>query len=625
LSLEKEVSSTEKLLDVIRDKKTSDEFIEASDSPPLIKTDKFLSSKVFQDSEAISVGVDIGYRELRFVKVAQTTDNQWKLLAYRSVPFRTDAPKGTPEFANFLMSELAEFRGSAKKFNLWANMSSAQVEVASIRIPKLPKRQIENAIYWTARKTMSFNEKDFVFDYEVEGDVVENGVTKLAAMVYAAPRQEVQEIEELFAGIGYPLDGLTIVPFGIQNLFRTKWMLSFDETVATLYIGRGWSRIDIFSKGNLVMTRGIKTGMNSMIQELMEGYNESMSATVPEQSNDDLILQPDSREESLLMKMEEARELMSSLSPDSPTDEDIRTRFGLDEEAIKILIKPAMDRLVRQIDRTFRYYTVTLGNEKIRAIYVSTATNVYLPVVDYIGEDLGIQRDVLDPLKPENPFVDKITSGLSLSERVAFGPALGVALSDTSRTPNLLFTYKDKKKESNITQSNRAIILSLLIVMLLCVGGLFLLVNMANNKKDVLAQLEQKWKQDIQVDEKVIPLFVNKIEQDRKHVKEYSRRYMALAAIGELSALTPSSIRLLRVTARIDSSALNSTGKREGGRVLLEGIVSGDLNSLEDHLVGYILTLQSSPMFTQAKLNKSTIESTESGEVLRFYLVVTFV
>jgi hypothetical protein len=75
----------------------------------------------------------------------------------------------------------------------------------------------------------------------------------------------------------------------------------------------------------------------------------------------------------------------------------------------------------------------------------------------------------------------------------------------------------------------------------------------------------------------------------------------------------------------MDSAALNSTGKREGGRVLLEGIVSGDLNSLEDHLVGYILKLQSSPMFSQAKLNKSTIESTGSGEVLRFYLVVTFV
>jgi Tfp pilus assembly PilM family ATPase len=625
LSLEKEVSSTEKLLDVIRNKKTSDEFIEASDSPPLIKTDKFLSSKVLQHSEAISVGVDIGYRELRFVKVAQMIDNQWKLLAYRTVPFRTDAPKGTPEFANFLMSELAEFRGSAKKFNLWANMSSAQVEVASVRIPKLPKKQIENAIYWTARKTMSFDEKDFVFDFEVEGDVIENGVTKLAAMVYAAPRKEVQEIEELFDRIGYPLDGLTIVPFGIQNLFRTKWMPSFDQAVATLYIGRGWSRIDIFSKGNLVMTRGIKTGMNSMIQELMEGYNERMSAMVPEQSSDDLILEPDDKRENLFMKMEEARELMSSLSPDSPSNEDIITRFGLDEGAIKTLIKPAMDRLVRQIDRTFRYYTVTLGNEKIRAIYVSTAANVYLPVVDYIGEDLGIQRDVLDPLKPENPFVDDITSGLSLSERVAFGPALGVALSDTSRTPNLLFTYKDKKKESNITQSNRVIIVSLLIVMLLCVGGLFLLVNMADSKKDVLAQLEQKWKQDIQVDEKVIPLFVHKIEQDRKYVKEYSRRYMPLAVIGELSALTPSNIRLLNVTARMNSAAVNSTGKREGGRLLLEGIVSGDLYSLEDHLVGYILKLQSSPMFSQAKLNKSTIESTGSGEVLRFYLVVTFV
>ena len=452
MSLEKEISSTEKLLDVIRNKKTSDEFIEASDSPPLIKTDKFLSSKVSRNSKAISIGVDIGYRELRFVKVTQTIDNQWKLLACHSVPFRSDAPRGTPEFANFLMSELAEFRGSVKKFNLWANMSSAQVEVASIRIPKLAKKQIENAIYWTARKTMSFDQKDFVFDFEVEGDVVENGVTKLAAMVYAAPRKEVQEIEDLFTGIGYPLDGLTIVPFGIQNLFRTKWMQSFDQTVATLYIGRGWSRIDIFSDGNLVMTRGIKTGMNSMTQELMEGYNESVPAMVPEQSHNDLILQPDDRRKNLFMKIEEARELMSSIGPDSSIDEDMKARFDLDEEAIKTLIKPAMDRLVRQIDRTFRYYTVTLGNEKIRAIYVSTATNVYLPVVDYIGEDLGIRRDLLDPLKPENPFVDEMTSGLSLSERVAFGPALLVLRFRTRYEPPIFSSPIRIRKKSRILQ-----------------------------------------------------------------------------------------------------------------------------------------------------------------------------
>ena len=126
------------------------------------------------------------------------------------------------------------------------------------------------------------------------------------------------------------------------------------------------------------------------------------------------------------MKIEDARELLFGLSPDSPSSEELKACFGLDEKSILEKINPALERLVRQVDRTFQHYTVTLGNEKISFIYVSTSINVYKPLVDYIGNDLGIKRDILDPLEPGNPLVDEITSNLSVSDRVSFGPALAV-------------------------------------------------------------------------------------------------------------------------------------------------------------------------------------------------------
>ena len=284
MALKKEVSSTEKLLDVIRSKKTSDEFVKVPGFPPSEKKSRLSFLGALQTRKSISIGIDIGYRQLRLIRIIQSSDNHWKLLAHSIVSLKADAPRGTPEFANFLKSELDKFCGPTKRFSLWANMSSDRVEVASILIPKVAKKQIENAVYWTAKKTMSFNEKESVFDFEIGGEVVERGVTKLAAMVYAAPRKEVQKIQRLFEDIGYPLDGLTIAPFGFQHLFKTNWMPSFDQTVATLYIGRDWSRIDIFSKGNLVMTRGIRAGINSMAQELMEGHNESIKSALSEES-----------------------------------------------------------------------------------------------------------------------------------------------------------------------------------------------------------------------------------------------------------------------------------------------------------------------------------------------------
>ncbi len=56
----------------------------------------------------------------------------------------------------------------------------------------------------------------------------------------------------------------------------------------------------------------------------------------------------------------------------------------------------------------------------------------------------------------------------------------------------------------------------------------------------------------------------------------------------------------------------------------IEGVVSGGMASLEDSLVGYVLKLQSSPVFSQAKITKSNVESFENVEVLRFILNVKF-
>jgi len=623
LALKKEVSSTEKLLDVIRSKKTSDEFVKVPGSPPSEKKSRLSFLGALQPRKAVSIGIDIGYRQLRLIKVVQSSDNQWKLLAHSVVLLKADAPRGTPEFANYLKSELDKFCGSTKRFNLWANMSSARVEVASIRIPKVAKKQIENAVYWTAKKTMSLNEKESVFDFEIGGEVVESGVTKLAAMVYAAPRKEAQEIQHLFENIGYPLDGLTIAPFGFQNLFKTNWMPSFDQTVATLYIGRDWSRIDIFSKGNLVMTRGIRAGVNSMAQELMEGHNEGIKSALSEESRIEGSESGDFTE-NIYMKIEDARELLFGLSPDSPSSEELKAHFGLDEKAILEKINPALERLVRQVDRTFQYYTVTLGNEKISFIYVSTAMNVYKPLVDYIGDDLGIKGDVLDPLEPGNPLVDEITSNLSVSDRVSFGPALGVALSDLSHTPNLLFTYKDKEKQLNIAKGSRAIFVASAVVLLICVVVLFTLVNAADEKKAIIAEFEQQLKQGIVVDENVVPIFVSKIKRDRKHVKEYSERYLGMAAIREISLLTPSNIRLLHVTARMGTISAKNRGKNEGN-ITIKGVVSGGVDPLEESLVKYILKLESSPMFIQAKISKSNMESFENVELLRFTLNLKFI
>ena len=92
-------------------------------------------------------------------------------------------------------------------------MPTARVDVRHVRIPKVTKKQTDNVVYWTAKKEAPFDEKEMIFDFKLQGEVVEQGIPKLAAMVYTAPRQEVEELKNLFSRIGWPLKGIRIRPF----------------------------------------------------------------------------------------------------------------------------------------------------------------------------------------------------------------------------------------------------------------------------------------------------------------------------------------------------------------------------------------------------------------------------
>ena len=268
-----DITSTEKLLDIIRGKKKASQPEAVADKAPLPSPPKKIklafAGKVFIQ-KSISVGVDIGHDFLRLAKTTRSSDKNWQLLDYQSIPLNRLARKGTPEFLNFLKNEITRFCGIYQKVNIWAIMSAANVNVRHIRIPKVAKNEIENFVFWSIKKETPFNENETLLDIKILEEITDQGVPKWFVMAYTAPNREIEEIKNIFSKIGLPLAGISIVPFAVQNIFRTGWMPALDGTVASLFIGNDFSRIDIYSKGTLVMTRGIKAGINSMVESLLE-------------------------------------------------------------------------------------------------------------------------------------------------------------------------------------------------------------------------------------------------------------------------------------------------------------------------------------------------------------------
>ena len=185
-----------------------------------------------------------------------------------------------------------------------------------------------------------------------------------------------------------------------------------------------------------------------------------------------------------MVSADEVRKVLFSLSPDSPplTEKDIGFKLTEEEKFNAIIL--SLERVVRQVERTFEYYTTTLKYDRVDRIYVSSVMNVYMPIVKYVGDQLGIESDVLDPLKFQFPNFESYAENICISDRVALIPALGLALSDNEYTPNLLFRFKDKEKLANTLRITNAVF-AWLDTCCTHLRKFFLLSNPNNQSKEI--------------------------------------------------------------------------------------------------------------------------------------------
>jgi type IV pilus assembly protein PilM len=537
------------------------------------------------------------------VKTARASDGSPIFIDQSIISYSEKVTEGSPQFASLLKTCLTSFCGNPNNCNIWAMMTADEVNVHHIKIPRIQKKQLENTIYWAAKKEISFDENDFAFDYELQGEISEQGIPKYSIMVYSAPKAEIGKIKALFDKIGIKLTGITIIPFAIQNIFRRKWLPTGEGTIATLFIGNEFSRINIYYKDNLMMTRGIKTGASSM----MEAINESISE----------------KKGALTLSREDAKKILFSLGTGSDKLKESDAGFGLKEEEIFRMITPVIERLARQIERTLGHYSTSLGHERIERLYISSTMNIHDHIAEYISEQLGIKSEIFDPFKYQviNPVADAIT----LPDRMSLVPALGLSFSDNQRTPNLIFTYREKNKEISRRRINRIIYAAFAASLVIC------LTIIINQGMGVIASSKQRTslKKELSLFNPLISADkVNKLASDvkvqRNISKKYAERYLGIAVIGEIAELTPENIRLnnLKIITPVSSPAKNKTDKtvkdESTDGLTMEGIITGERNMLESYLAQYLLKLSNSPMLRQVAVSKSTVVNFKKNDVLQF-------
>jgi type IV pilus assembly protein PilM len=604
LATQKDITSTEKLLDLIRSTNdTGQDRIPGNDDQPDTGGFKRHVYRSLSSKRSVKVGVDFSNGQMKLVMVRKSSGNRWELMNFRRVPYEEHVLRDNTTFLSFLEPILRDFCGSYRTADLWVLLSSSQVEIRHIRIPKVVKDQVSNAVYWTCRKEIQFNEKESILDYEVLGEVLEESIPKISVMVYTAPLREVKRINSIFSKAGFHIKGISIPSFAVQNLIRMGWIKKDKAPVGVIHLDEDWSRVNIFSSGQLIMSGPIKTGLKSLTDSIHESMREPMT-----KSSLELIRAEggtwEAKQGGTSLTDAQARRIMFSLHPDSKPLAKDEPGYGLPTDKILDMILPPLEKLVMRIERRIEHHTMSL-EEGIKRLYLVGETYIHMELDKYITEQIGITCNKIDPMVPDISFLGGISAPSSATERASMTLALGAALSTDYMTPNLLFIYKDKEATEKTRRLNRVILTVFCCLLALFIGFSIWQGRSIEGRRARLMRLQTSlMKYDPLVNQDVILEMTSRVREEMISSKGYARRYMGLAVMGELARITPKEISLYNVQARLDQDGEKKDETNERS-IILKGVVFGEEQMLYASLAKYLLNLDNSPLFIKTNVVRS--------------------
>jgi len=605
-----EITSTEQLLTLIRNNDEQKDVIAESPAAEL-------PQKVDPDSDNITIGVDIRENDIIFVKIATSTKGSWKLIDCQRSQFPAadkDSEILTPKS---LSNYVKDVIGDTKQYRLWAFVSSEKADVKHILIPIVQEKQLANTIFWTAKKEMAFDEELTYINYELIGDITQKGIGKTAAMVYTIPKQQITLLKELFINAGYPLAGISIPEFSTQNFLRGDLLSGSGETIATLSIGQSYSKISLYRRGYLTLTRRIKACFNSMSESLVEKIKESYTNGT----------QPDH-----MFNVDYARNLLLKNISQSSQPELVDDENGIDQNQIFNGIFPAVERLARQIERTFQHFNTLFSEDDITHLFIEGPVSRFSAMTQFISKELDINVSSLDVVRPGIPqFVEYKAQNPTVSGE-HFTPAIGLAMSDYQESaPNFLFDYLDKERMKLNARINKGIRIGLTIATILCFCLLlFQIFDSRQNKHEIKALKEKLTAYGPRVDQNLILQEAARMKNLYKSQKKIAEKYLGLATITELIERNPNFIQLNRI--RLDIGRPIAVKKRRiktDKRAIIEGVVFKEKaghrgrDIFETSLANYILSLEKSPIFVNPSVREKSFEHIDRyGEVLIFELQI---
>jgi type IV pilus assembly protein PilM len=261
-------------------------------------------------------------------------------------------------------------------------ISGKGVFIFSLSVPYLNKKDLRGAVGIELKKRLPFqlDINNVVFDYFVTGQFRDEKSSGLQITCIAADRQAIEEQVQLLKDMNIRPVAINTIPDCLGNLLPYCFdNLSNKKTTTLLDIGANISLLNFYKGRTLVFSREIPIGGEHITHAMAKPIN---SPNGP-----------------MNISLEEAEKLKRNIGIPLQDEANVEflTDFGpLKGDQLSGLLRPTLERMVMEINRTIVYYIKTFKSENlIDEIYLTGGSSKLRNIDKFLLYNLeGVQKVV---------------------------------------------------------------------------------------------------------------------------------------------------------------------------------------------------------------------------------------
>ncbi len=491
------------------------------------------------------IGIDIGTTAVKCVAFVEV-EGEWTLAKTSLVELEVQKTREKRTEALPAALKKALNGMNIKKAKIVCVLSSPETFLRTLIVPQMPRAELAEAIRWELKNLIHFPVEEASLDFEILGEMADRGVKKWNVNVVCCPRKVIDDLINIFSSLEIKLAAIIPLSSALRNLVE---QLNFpsDQPVAVIEMGASLTELNIFQNSHLVFSRKLPVTGFELTQAMT-------SALVSDQGIIDLTF----------AEAENIKRMVGM-----PLGQEFKLIEGkISASQILALIRPKLEQLVEEIERSFSFYREEIHGGKVEKIILFGGGSELKGLDPFLERELGLE------VKLGNAFENvKTLDNMAKNQQASFSRfnlSLGAALGMRKGGINLLpVEIKEEKKRLVKKVSLKAFITAIITSSLLFYIGLNIQLEMYAKKLSAS-----------QGEFTVLSVEINQLREKIAMDQVFQKELFWDDILKELSNVVPANVYLTYI------------GLESADSVYLKGMITKNSEAVEMTLSSFMLDLE---------------------------------